>query len=221
MKIEENWIKKFASDIYSYKLLEKINDLNHSYYNKVNIALVANAINFAKKHHGTQNRDSGEPFYSHPLEVAYITCDYCFKTDVLVAAILHDVVEDTVVTIDMVYDEFGCRVSEIVSRLTRNTPNGIKLSVKTILDNACVKKDNETLLIKIIDRIHNLQTIQSKPKEKRIKTFKETSRHFMRHVDNLGLIGLKQKLFALCVSSPVQHNVMVAQSKLAILGIVE
>ncbi|RZL11806.1 MAG: bifunctional (p)ppGpp synthetase/guanosine-3',5'-bis(diphosphate) 3'-pyrophosphohydrolase, partial [Pedobacter sp.] len=59
---------------------------------------------WARKYHGTQKRNSGEPFYSHPLEVAYMVSDHELKTDVVTASILHDIIEDTKVTAEMVFE---------------------------------------------------------------------------------------------------------------------
>ncbi len=71
-------------------------------------------------------------YYSHPLEVAYIISDYNLKTDVIVASILHDIVEDMEVTVEMIHGSFGQRIAGMVDRLTRDRPDGIKLSVEDI-----------------------------------------------------------------------------------------
>ncbi|MFK7974394.1 MAG: HD domain-containing protein [Rickettsiaceae bacterium] len=78
------------------------------------------------------------------------------KTDVIVAAILHDIVEDTEVTLGMILDNFNERITQMVDRLTRDRPNGTKWSVEQILDNAYAIQDNEVLLIKVVDRLHNM-----------------------------------------------------------------
>ena len=131
----ENWHTKFESCQYSDKLLAKLNLLNKTTSNPVDIQEVKKAIYYARKYHGSQMRKSGEPYYSHPIEVAYIISDYLFKTDVIVASILHDTVEDTELTAGMVLDIFGMRVAEMVDRLTRDRPDGSKLSVEEIMKN--------------------------------------------------------------------------------------
>jgi (p)ppGpp synthase/HD superfamily hydrolase len=157
---------------YSIRLIEKLKLLDTN--GVLDFGLINKAIYFAKKYHDGQLRKSGEPFYSHPLEVAYMISDYNLKTDVIAASILHDVVEDTEVTINMILETFGQRVAEMVNRLTRDRPDGTKLSVKEIIRMAYKNGDKEVLLIKIFDRLHNLQNIHFLTADKQIKVAKET-----------------------------------------------
>ena len=157
---------------YSIRLIEKLKLLDTN--GVLDFGLINKAIYFAKKYHDGQLRKSGETFYSHPLEVAYMISDYNLKTDVIVASILHDIVEDTEVTINMILETFGQRVAEMVNRLTRDRPDGTKLSVKEIIRMAYKNGDKEVLLIKIFDRLHNLQNIHFLTADKQIKVAKET-----------------------------------------------
>jgi len=157
---------------YSIRLIEKLKLLDTN--GVLDFGLINKAIYFAKKYHDGQLRKSSEPFYSHPLEVAYMISDYNLKTDVIAASILHDVVEDTEVTINMILETFGQRVAEMVNRLTRDRPDGTKLSVKEIIRMAYKNGDKEVLLIKIFDRLHNLQNIHFLTADKQIKVAKET-----------------------------------------------
>ena len=68
--------------------------------------MINKAIYWARKYHGYQKRKLGESYYSHPLEVAYMISNYNLKTDVIVASILHDIVEDTEVTVEIIQDSF-------------------------------------------------------------------------------------------------------------------
>src|SRR5574343_1591086 len=119
---------------YSTRLIEKLESLDTK--NVLDFNLINKAIYWAKKYHGNQKRKSGEPYYTHPLEVAYMISDHKLKTDVIVSSILHDIIEDTEVTAGMILDNFGWRITEIVDRLTRDRPDGAKLSVEKILNNA-------------------------------------------------------------------------------------
>jgi (p)ppGpp synthase/HD superfamily hydrolase len=157
---------------YSIRLIGKLKLLDTN--GVLDFGLINKAIYFAKKYHDGQLRKSSEPFYSHPLEVAYMISDYNLKTDVIAASILHDVVEDTEVTINMILETFGQRVAEMVNRLTRDRPDGTKLSVKEIIRMAYKNGDKEVLLIKIFDRLHNLQNIHFLTADKQIKVAKET-----------------------------------------------
>ena len=157
---------------YSIRLIAKLKSLDTK--NVLDFEVINQAIYFAKKYHQGQLRKSGEPFYSHPLEVAYIISDYNLKTDVIAASILHDIVEDTEVTVEMILETFGRRIAEMVDRLTRDRPDGTKLSVKEIIRMAYKNGDKEVLLIKIFDRLHNLQNIHFLTADKQIKVAKET-----------------------------------------------
>jgi len=162
---------------YSTRLIEKLTSLDSE--KVLDFDLINKAIYWAKKYHDGQFRKSGEPFYTHPLEVAYMLSEYKLKTDVIVTAILHDVVEDSDATVGMIVDAFGWRIAEMVDRLTRDRPDGSKLSVETILNNAYEKNDKEVILIKLIDRLHNIQTVGSMSDEKRTKILLDTMLYFL------------------------------------------
>ncbi len=142
---------------YSSRLIEKLESLDTK--KTLDFDLINKAIYWAKKYHGDQKRKSGEAYYTHPLEVAYMISEHKLKTDVIVASILHDIIEDTEVTAGMIIDNFGWRIAEIVDRLTRDRPDGSKLTVEEILNNSYQEKDKEVLLIKLFDRLHNMQTL--------------------------------------------------------------
>lgn len=186
---------------YSIRLIDKLKSLDTK--NVLDFNLINKAIYWAKKYHGEQKRKSGEPFYSHPLEVAYMLSDYNLKTDVIAASILHDVVEDTEVTIEMILETFGTRIAEMVDRLTRDRPDGTKLSIEEIINNAYCKKDNEVLLIKLFDRFHNMQTVGVKSPEKVTKNVVETLKYFLSlaiffEKQNYGIGELDYSINALC-----------------------
>jgi (p)ppGpp synthase/HD superfamily hydrolase len=103
---------------YSVRLIEKLQSLDIE--NILDFKLIDKAIYWAKKYHEGQFRKSGEPYYTHPLEVAYMLTEYKLKTDVIITAILHDIVEDTKVTAGMILDAFSWRIAEMVDRLTRD-----------------------------------------------------------------------------------------------------
>ena len=162
---------------YSIRLTETLKSLDTQ--NVLDFELINKAIYWARKYHGDQKRKSGEPYYSHPLEVAYMISEYKLKTNIIAVSILHDIVEDTEVTVEMIEGTFGQRIAEMVDRLTRDRPNGTKLSVEEILNNAYHLKDKEVLLIKLFDRLHNIQTIKSQSPEKQEKICKETIKHML------------------------------------------
>jgi (p)ppGpp synthase/HD superfamily hydrolase len=161
---------------YSLKLKSKLKELDLNA--QLDQLLIDTAIDWARTYHGEQVRASGEPYYSHPLAVAGMVAEYLPKTDVIVTSILHDIVEDTEVTVEMVADTFGGRIAQMVDRLTRDRPDGTKLSVEEILINANEAGDFEVIVIKLFDRIHNLSTLKAKPEAKIAKTITCSLRNF-------------------------------------------
>ena len=189
---------------YSIRLTEKLKSLDTQ--NVLDFELINKAIYWARKYHGDQKRKSGEPYYSHPLEVAYVVSDYNLKTDVIVASILHDIIEDTEVTAGMILDNFSWRIAEMVDRLTRDRPDGKKLTVEQVINNAYHLKDKEVLLIKLFDRLHNIQTIESMSIEKTEKAISETLKKFITlsiYLGErvLGLLAIEKMLTELCYQS--------------------
>lgn len=187
----------FISCNYSIRLIEKLKSLDTE--GVLDFEVINKAISFAKKYHQGQLRKSGEPFYSHPLEVAYIISDYNLKTDVIAASILHDIVEDTEVTIKIILENFGPRIAEMVDRLTRDRPDGSKLSIKELLNNAYELQDQEVVLIKLIDRLHNIRTIKSMSAQKIEKIVAETLTNFIASSIYLGLLEVEQQLTESCM----------------------
>ncbi len=181
---------------YSTRLLEKLKLIDTK--NVLDFELINKAIYWARKYHGDQKRKSGEPYYSHPIEVAYMVSDYNLKTDVIAVSILHDIIEDTKVTAGMIVDNFSWRIAEMVDMLTRDRPDGTKLSIEEILNNAYQKGDKEVLLIKLIDRLHNIQTIGVKFIDKQIKESKETLKNFVSLAMYLENINLEKAISCLC-----------------------
>ncbi len=181
---------------YSTKLIEKLKSLDVA--NQLDFDLINKAICWSKKYHDGQMRKSGEPFFTHPLEVAYMIADYNLKTEVIVASILHDIVEDTEVTAGMILDAFGRRVEEMVDRLTRVRPDGSKWTVEELLNNAYKKNDKEVLLIKLFDRLHNIQTLESMNPHKQQEIARETLRQFVVLSIYIGDIKLERIISRIC-----------------------
>ncbi len=107
-------------------------------------------------------------------------------------------VEDTPCTVAILTNQFGPRVAEMVDRLTRDRPNGNKWSVEEVLNAAYLKNDNEVILIKLLDRLHNMQTIGFKPPEKQKKTVKETLENFIVLALYLDRCDISKQLHKYC-----------------------
>jgi (p)ppGpp synthase/HD superfamily hydrolase len=178
--------------------------------NLLDFELINKAIHWARKYHREQKRKSGEPYYSHPLEVAYMISNYNLKTDVIVASILHDIIEDTEVTAGMILDNFGWRIAEMVDMLTRDRPDGSKLSVEQVLNNAHQTQDIEVMLIKLLDRLHNIQTLNNMNLEKVEKKIKESLKYFLIVAMDIELsLNYTKELVGLCAQNlPTQKSVI-------------
>jgi len=179
------WEKKFEPCLYSDRLLNKVDSLNRLVKQPVNITELKKSIYYARKYHGAQMRQSGESYYSHPIEVAYMLAEYAvseapqyYKTDILVTAVLHDTIEDTKLTEGMILDIFDKQIAEQVESLSRNKDSG-KITSKEMLYSLWNKKKNDIALIKLFDRLHNIRTIGSKSSDKQQKITIETVETFL------------------------------------------
>ncbi len=191
---------------HSIRLIEKLKSLDTQ--NFLDFELINKAIYFAKEYHAGQVRKSGEPFYTHPLEVAYIVSDYKLKTEVIVTSILHDILEDTEATESMLAEVFGSRIAEMVDRLTRDRSDGSKLSVEQVLRNAWFQNDKEVVLIKIVDRIHNISTVNYLSPEKQKEQVTETIKNFLIFAEELSLHEVSDFLYKQCVELNIELGVI-------------
>ncbi len=195
----DNWQSQFQECNYSRKLLRKIYSLNSKYKNQVDITEIKKAIYYTRKYHGNQKRDSGEPYYSHPLAVALLISDYLFKTDILVVSILHDVIEDTDLNFEKLSKIFSREIAEQVNDLSRLKYDGKKTSSAEMLEKLWKEKKYKLLMIKQFDRIHNMQTLTAKSEDKAQKIVNETIENFILLAAYLGIPEAEKKLAQLYV----------------------
>src|SRR5579862_8360514 len=144
-----------------------------------NTELLRRAFDFAAEQHQSQTRESGEPFLSHPLEVAHILADLRLDVTTLCAALLHDVVEDTHIPGSVISARFGPDVARLVegvtkiSRLELASPEARQVeSVRKML--LAMLTDDRDVLVKLADRLHNMRTLEYLPAEKQERIARET-----------------------------------------------
>jgi len=191
---------KIESCAYSDRLLNKLLSLNAK--NKIDVAEVKKAICYGMEYHADQKRQSGEPYFSHPIEVAIMTADYMFDTEAIVAALLHDVIEDTNSSFCQVELIFGTKVAKIVDMITKISVNHLLSKEATFckintLDefNHVNNLNKKAITIKVIDRLHNMQTIQHiKSVEKQKNIAKETIQFYIPLARYVGLHAVAQEL---------------------------
>ncbi|MCM1055822.1 MAG: bifunctional (p)ppGpp synthetase/guanosine-3',5'-bis(diphosphate) 3'-pyrophosphohydrolase [Bacteroides sp.] len=160
---------------------------------------ILSAYEFAENAHRGQTRTSGEPYISHPVAVAYILLEMCMDTDTLCAALLHDVVEDTGVTLDALRKKFGEDVALLVDGVTKigQVPLNTKEeqhaeNIRKIL--MAMSKDIRVIIIKLADRLHNMRTLACRPPEKQRKTSLETMSFYAPIAHRLGMNDVKEEM---------------------------
>src|SRR6476660_2152636 len=130
---------------------------------KADLALLERAYNTAEKHHTGQMRKSGDPYITHPLAVATILADIGMTEPTLVAALLHDTVEDTAYTLDQLRTDFGDEVAVLVDGVTKldKVQYGDSAQAETIRKMiVAMSRDIRVLVIKLADRLHNMRTVR-------------------------------------------------------------
>ncbi len=164
---------------------------------------IRRAFELAVEAHKEQRRKSGEPYITHPIEVARICAEEIgLGPTAVVCALLHDVVEDTDVTLEEIEEQFGSVIARIVDGLTKldgtytsNSPQAenLKKVLSTLVD------DVRVVLIKMADRLHNMRTLGAMPHHKQVKIAAETSYIYAPLAHRLGLYKIKTELQDLCM----------------------
>ncbi len=157
------------------------------------------AFELASSAHQGMRRKSGEPYIFHPIEVAQISVtEIGLGATSIICALLHDVVEDTDITLDYIKNEFGLKVAKIIDGLTKisgvfeyGTSQQAENFRKMLLTLA---EDMRVILIKIADRLHNMRTLDSLPRNKQLKIASETKYLYAPLAHRLGLYSIKSEL---------------------------
>ena len=180
--------------------LSKILDQIQSYLPGCNTRLVEKAYEWAAKLHDGQFRKSGEPYLSHPMEVAYILAQMKLDLPTIAAGLLHDAVEDCDVTIEDIRKEFGEEVAFIVDGVTKlkNLPGPINKITKQAENLRkiilAMSKDLRVILVKLADRLHNMRTLQYHTDHKRQRIARETLEIYAPLAARLGIDWVKNEL---------------------------
>jgi len=159
-------------------------------------------IDFIIEAHEGQFRKSGEPYSVHPILVATITSTFSKDEDVIATALLHDVVEDTDVTLEEIKKQFGDKIAKLVDGLTKldssyNAENPQAENFRKVL--STLNSDVRVVLIKMADRLHNMRTLGSMKRDKQLKIASETSYIYAPLAHRLGLYKLKTEFMDLCL----------------------
>ena len=164
---------------------------------KADLALLERAYVTAERLHATQKRKSGDPYITHPLAVTTILADIGMTEPTLVAALLHDTVEDTPYTLDELRADFGDEVALLVDGVTKldKVKYGDAAQAETIRKMiVAMSKDIRVLVIKLADRLHNMRTLRYVPQKSQERTAKETLDIYAPLAHRLGMNTLKWEL---------------------------
>ena len=165
--------------------------------------MIRKAYELAVEAHRLQRRKSGEPYVLHPIAVATICAEEIgLGPTAIICALLHDVVEDTEVTLDEIRIEFNDRIAKIVDGLTKldsayNAESPQAENFKKVL--STLVEDVRVVLIKMADRLHNMRTLGAMPRHKQLKIAAETSYIYAPLAHRLGLYTFKTEFLDLCM----------------------
>ncbi len=177
------------------------------------LSLVKKAYDFSLEHHKGSERESGEPYLAHPLQVATILAEMRLDTTAIAAGLLHDVVEDTTVTVDEIKTEFGEQVAHIVEGVTKISKIDFASSEDAQAENVrkmvlAMMDDIRVVLIKLADRLHNMRTLKFLSPERQQKIARETLDIYAPIAHRLGMNKVRGELEDLAFQyvDPISYN---------------
>ncbi|WP_428030060.1 RelA/SpoT family protein [Ancylobacter sp.] len=178
-----------------YELVERVRRYNPN----TDEALLDRAYVYAMRAHGTQKRASGDPYFSHPLEVAAILTDLKLDDATIVAALLHDTIEDTDATRDEIDRIFGPQIGALVEGLTKIKKLDLVSKQAKQAENLrklllAIADDVRVLLVKLADRLHNMRTLKWVPEEKRSRVAQETLDIYAPLAGRMGMHDMREEL---------------------------
>lgn len=182
--------------IRQFELVEKVK----SYDPDADEDAINRAYVFAMKKHGSQMRASGDPYFSHPLEVAYILTGLKLDTASIITALLHDTVEDTDATFEDIENLFGKEIRNLVDGVTKLGKLETKSENTKQAENfrkllLAMSEDIRVLLVKLADRLHNMRTLHHiKKEEKRLRIAHETLEIYAVLAERIGMRAVKEEL---------------------------
>ena len=178
------------------ELIEKVK----KYHPSDDVSLIEKAFNIANNAHLGQLRKSGEPYIIHPICVATILAELELDKEAIVSGLLHDVVEDTVMTLDEIAEEFGHEVAVIVDGVTKlgqlsYKPDKVEVQAENLRKMfLAMAKDIRVILVKLADRLHNMRTLQFMKPEKQKEKARETMDIYAPIAQRLGISKIKIEL---------------------------
>ena len=179
------------------------------------VAEIEKAYLFARDAHGTQARYTGEPYITHPLTVAHILAKMRMDPQTIMAAILHDFIEDTPVTLNEIIEKFGSEVADLVDGVTKLTQIHFENYAQAKAENfrkmvMAMTGDIRVILVKLADRLHNMRTLSALPPDKRRRISLDTLEIFAPIANRLGMHTFRVELEDLGFATlyPMRYKVL-------------
>lgn len=196
-------------------LYEQLNGILGQYLDPVHVDLVSQAYQFGAKHHTGQFRKSGEAYICHPLAVAISLAEMRMDVHGIMAAILHDLIEDTDVTKEDIFNLFGDDVAELVDGVTKLTQLNCKTQAEAQAENVrkmclAMTKDMRVIMVKLGDRLHNMKTLGVMRPDKKRRIAKETLDIYTPIANRLGMNKIRHQLESLCFQAmyPMRYRIL-------------
>ena len=166
---------------------------------RADLKIIKRAYEYAKDKHKDQLRRSGEPYIIHPIQVAYILSTLGLDHSTICAALLHDVIEDTDVTLEDIAKEFSPEIAEMVDGVTKLSKLNYTSEQEQQVENyrkmfLAMGKDIRVILIKLADRLHNMRTLKYLTRDRQIANARETMDLYAPLANRLGMYSLKWEL---------------------------
>ncbi|HZK32500.1 MAG TPA: bifunctional (p)ppGpp synthetase/guanosine-3',5'-bis(diphosphate) 3'-pyrophosphohydrolase, partial [Corynebacterium sp.] len=178
-------------------VLEPLLSIHRQFHSKADAAMLTRAYERAEELHQGVYRKSGDPYITHPLAVATICAEIGMDTTTLIAALLHDTVEDTDYSLEQLTEEFGPEVARLVDGVTKldKVALGAAAEAETIRKMiVAMATDPRVLVIKVADRLHNMRTMRFLPPEKQAKKARQTLEVIAPLAHRLGMASIKWEL---------------------------
>src|ERR1700694_701727 len=190
------------------------------YLPKEDQASIRRAFEVAERAHAGQARLTGEPYIEHPLAVAGILADLHLDPETVMAALLHDTVEDTEVTREEVRRLFGEQVAKLVDGVTKLGKIHVRSAEEHQAENirkmlVAMAEDVRVVLIKLGDRLHNMRTVSAHTTERRLRISRETLDIYAPLAHRLRIWGIKRELQELAFAQVDPDNYQLVEAKLA------
>ncbi|MBI3344223.1 MAG: bifunctional GTP diphosphokinase/guanosine-3',5'-bis pyrophosphate 3'-pyrophosphohydrolase [Gammaproteobacteria bacterium] len=203
-------------------LIKDLTDLLETYLEPAQIAEIQRAYQFGARAHEGQQRLSGEPYIYHPLAVARILAEMHMDHQSILAALLHDVIEDTPTAKEQLAKEFGAEVAELVDGVSKLTHIHFETHAEAQAENfrkmlLAMVRDIRVILVKLADRLHNMRTLGAMPLDKRRRIARETLEIYAPIASRLGMNALRLELEDLGFAAlyPMRYRILAEAVKKA------